>query len=369
MKLQHKELKARYTSLEVERDQWKHLQSQKTGEVINEKRRSEVLDAQLKGLKNEMVNVKERHSMLENEFRELQDSLNRATATIHIQSKQIQGKVPSSGPQATPSRHRHAGPQITPSRRHNASHEATPSRRHETGTEQFVEDYGFGPKGFPSSGQHRHEPNQFQTPRRQTQYHPAAQLPTATPSSGALVLRHHQDVQIIPWATEIAALFAKVERLCREFLNVANPRADQWWPNDLATQITDQSHPNQLAVFAHNKNTRCFFLTRVIIEWIERDCLRSRLVRGFENRYDAEITNLRHQAKGNLPPTMLQGFLQAETNLMKKIVEHEGFHEWKQQSLVALVDNAMANLSATIAPDFTKTEVRNALSSIFEQAT
>ncbi|KAL8960788.1 MAG: hypothetical protein Q9183_005405, partial [Haloplaca sp. 2 TL-2023] len=367
-KLQHKELKAQYSSLEAERDQWKHLQSQKTGEVITEKRRCEVLDTQLKRLKNEMRNVKERHSTLENEYKELQDSLNRATTTIQIQSKQIQGKVPSSGLEATPSRHRNTGPQYTPARHHNASAEATPSRRHDTGTERFAEDYGFGPKGFPPPGQHGHGPYQLQTPHRQTNHHQVSRLPAATPSSGALVLRPQHDVQIIPWATEFSALFAKVERFCRDFLNVPNPHVDRFWPVELALQVTDQSHSNQMATFAHNTSTRCLFLTRVIIGWIERDCLRSRLVRGFSKHHDAEMANLRHQAKGYLPPHAFQGMFQAEVNIIREIVGFEGFHTWKQQRLVALVDNAMATLFPIIAPDVTKTEVSNALSSLMEQA-
>ena len=368
MKLQHRELKAQYSSLEAERDQWKHLQSQKTGEVISEKRRCEVLDAQLKRLKTEMLNVKERHSMLENEFKELQDSLNRATTTIQIQSKQIQGKMPSYGAQATPSRRHNAAPQVTPSRHHDASFEATPSRRHDTGTKRFAEDYGFGPKGIPPPEQHGPGPNQYQTPHRPTNHHQASRLPAVTPSSGALVLRPQQDVQIIPWATEFSALFAKVERFCRDFLNVPNPHADQSWPVELALQVTDQSHSDQVATFAHNTSTRCLLLTRVIIGWIERDCLRSRLVRGFSKHHDSEMANLRHQANGRLPPHAFQGMFQAEVNIIKEIVGFEGFHNWKQQRLATFVDNAITTLFPIIAPDVTKTKVTDALSSVMEQA-
>ncbi|KAL8937831.1 MAG: hypothetical protein Q9216_004225 [Gyalolechia sp. 2 TL-2023] len=340
----YQDLRARYAVVETERDRFRHERNQQHQESL-------ILGLELERLQKELQVAKGRERELEVELEGSREDLRQARATIQDYSR---------GDVATRPASRHAALQSS----------QTVSR--------FVEDYGFGPRPISIT---RHDPRETLYAQPQplaTPYRPDNESSGPTYSNDARIdaSRQHQvlvarssdaewDVQ---WPTELSSLFARVERFCSDYFKTPNEEADKQWPTLLADNIARESHPDHVSSLVSDQRTRHLLITRIILSWLETHCFHVRLIKGFSDRTDKAVYNLRRQVKQENSTDVRRGLAQAQADTIVELTRQPSFEAWKTDRIRDELNRMMTRLTSALTPGTNLALAGNTFESILADA-
>ncbi|KAI4251823.1 MAG: hypothetical protein LQ352_004631 [Teloschistes flavicans] len=357
-KAQFDALKVQHNAVEAERTEL--LQGHN---VHREKCTS--LSVELNRLSDEMREAKKYYGELKEELKttyaelsNAQKELDKARTTIHVQSQTIQGR---SVIDTTPRRPASTAPTAL-----NAS----------TAGSSFGHNYGFGIKPAAPSIQTDPRTSLYSRTTHALPPRLPAILPPRLPAtsgrlpaaSTALTIRGPADGPNVSWSGEFSLLYTRVEKFCRDYLNMPDNSTDGYWPTTLGEQIAIESSHFHVRNLAANPQTRYLFLTRIILGSIESQFFRARMIKGFSPEFDYKLSEVFSQQKSNNPLHVVRRLAQRKADLMIELSGKPSFDEWRTHYIRSRVNDLMAQLRPVIVPGIQPTLLGNTFASILGDA-
>lgn len=345
----YKHLKTRYFEVEAQRDTYVKERDHYQQQAREQTKLSQALEQEVAQLKRQLQTQEHRHNPLEQEFRAMNDELNRARATIKIQCETIEGRVDTTLVKKT-----------TDLAVHQRQPPPPPAKR-------FGEDYGFGIKpAVARNPDDRYDPREsLYEPEPAQQRHPRvgsskADLATST----ALTIRSRDAKLEFPWASQLSSLFLRIEQYCRTYLDLVIEKADDEWPQKLAYDVVEESDVNHVKEIAADHQVRHLLLSRFIIGWIANRYFHSRIVRGFSKETDEKVQATRRQTRPDNSIDLVRALAQAEAKTIEEITLAPGFDSWRAGQIRLGVDTMTTRLQEAIVPGASSPPLDKAFESI-----
>ncbi|KAI4191815.1 MAG: hypothetical protein LQ346_004597 [Caloplaca aetnensis] len=311
---------ARARCRELEGERTRYLDDANTSRQVAEQvtSRCQALESELSRLGDELADAKRNEVRLQVELETVRGDLRRARQTIQQQSRAIEGRRPI---------------------------ETTIPQQPASGVvSRYVEDFGFGPR-----------------PVATVQPDPRSQLYAPATSASGTVPR-------IEWAAEFTSLFKKIERFCRDNMNVPDEVADEEWPSFLADTIARESSPEHVTSLVVDHHTRYLLVTRIILDWVESHFFKIKIIKGFSPDYDSKIYDLHRKIKSEPSVHLRRGLTQAECDTILELTQQPSFPTWRLTQIREAANLLLHRLRAAIKPHTNRVVLGETFASILADA-
>ncbi|KAI4112102.1 MAG: hypothetical protein LQ339_000110 [Xanthoria mediterranea] len=345
----YKHLKTRYFEVESQRDTYIKERDHYQQQVGEQAKRSRALEEEVAQLKREIQSQEPRHKALEQDFRAMNDELNRARATIKIQGETIEGRVDTTLVKKSTDLALRQQPPPSPL------------------AMRFGENYGFGIKSaLTRNPGDRHDPREtlYEPEPAQQRHLGAGSSKADLATSTSLTIRPREAKLEFPWASQLSALFLRIEQYCKTYLDHVIQEADDEWPQKLAHDVVEESDVHHVKAMAADHRVRHLLLSRFIVGWIANRYFHSRIARGFSRETDEKVQATRRQTRPDNPVDLVRALAQAEAKTIEEITLAPGFDSWRAGQIRLGVDTMATRLQEAIVPGATSPPLDKALESI-----